>query len=44
MVPRWLYQRLTTLVASGAALIPACDMLWVDGFTLGVQGRGPHQH
>ena len=24
-------QRQTTLVASGAALNPACDMLWVEG-------------
>ena len=39
MVPTWLFQTLTTLVASGAALHPACDMLWV-AFTPGVQGRG----
>ena len=41
MVPRWLFQRLTTLVASGAALIPACDMLWVEGFTPGSAGARP---
>src|SRR4051794_41101443 len=29
MVRTWLSQRLTTLVASGAALHPACDMLWL---------------
>jgi hypothetical protein len=27
MVPTWLFQRLTALAASGAALNPACDML-----------------